>query len=195
MLKKTGLFFGSFNPIHIGHMAIANYMLEFTNLDKLWFVVSPQNPLKKRSNLLDENHRLILVGAAIEDNYKYKASNIEFSMPKPSFTVDTLVYLKEKYPNNEFVLIMGSDNLRTFKKWKNYETIISNYEIYVYPRPGDNNLDLMSHKNVSVVNAPLMEISSSFIRNAIKERKDVRYFMPDKVAKYVEEMHFYEKKP
>ncbi len=189
---KIGLFFGSFNPIHIGHMAIANYMLEFTDLEKLWFVVSPQNPFKKRSNLLDENHRLVLVNSAIEDNYKFKASNIEFSMPKPSYTIDTLVYLNEKYPDNDFVLIMGSDNLRNLKKWKNYETILENHEIFVYPRPGDNNLELMAHEKVSIVNAPLMEISSSFIRNAIKDKKDVRYFMPDKVAKYVGEMHFYE---
>ena len=190
---KIGLFFGSFNPIHIGHMAIANYMLEFTDLEKLWFVVSPQNPFKKRSNLLDENHRLVLVNSAIEDNYKFKASNIEFSMPKPSFTIDTLVYLNEKYPDNDFVLIMGSDNLRSFKKWKNYETILENHEIFVYPRPSDNNLELMSHEKITIVNAPLMEISSSFIRNAIKDKKDIRYFMPDKVAKYVGEMHFYEK--
>lgn len=190
---KVGLLFGSFNPVHIGHMVIANYMLEFTDMDKLWFVVSPHNPLKKKSTLLADHHRLELVNRAIGDNSKMRASDIEFRLPQPSYTVTTLAYLKEKYPDHKFALIMGSDNLATLHKWRNYEVLLKEYEIFVYPRPGDKELPFRDHPNVKITEAPLMDVSSTFIRNAIKGKKDVRYFMPDAVARYIKEMHFYEK--
>lgn len=190
---KVGLFFGSFNPVHVGHMVLANYMLEYTDLDRIWFVVSPHNPLKQKSSLLHERQRLQMVTLAIGDNNKMKASNIEFKLPKPSYTINTLAYLKEKYPNNDFVLIMGADNLEGFHKWKNYEEILKNYELYVYPRPDAKGGELKDHKKVKMVNAPLMEISSTEIRNAIKEKKDMRYFVPTAAWEYLKESHFYEK--
>jgi nicotinate-nucleotide adenylyltransferase len=191
--ELVGLFFGSFNPIHNGHMIIANYMLEFTEINKIFFVVSPQNPFKKQENLLEDYHRLAIVNEVIGDSYKYIASDIEFKMPRPSYTIDTLTYLKEKYPTKEFSLIMGSDNLKNFHKWKNAERILEEHKLYVYPRPG---FDVDKYKdNPNVINtvAPLMEISSTFIRQSIKEEKDIRYFMPEKAWKYIREMHFYEK--
>ena len=190
---KIGLFFGSYNPIHVGHLVIANYMVEFTDLDQLWFVVSPQNPFKKKSSLLPDYQRLQLVNIATENNIKFKASNIEFSLPRPSYTVDTLTYLHDKFPKHNFVLIMGSDNLENFHKWKNYEEILKYYEIYVYPRPHSKDNDFINHTKVKIVNAPIMEISSSFIRKSIKEGKDIQYFLPEKVYNYITEMHFYEK--
>lgn len=192
--KKTniGLFFGSFNPIHNGHMIIANYILEYSDLDQIFFVVSPQNPFKEKANLLEDYHRLALVKEAIGDTDKYAVCDIEFKMPKPSYTIDTLSYLSEKYPDRSFSLIMGSDNLRTFHKWKNYKEILKNYKIIVYPRPGYEREDNLQ-ENISLIDAPLMEISSTFIRDAIKKKKDVRYFMPDAAWKYLKEMHFYEK--
>ncbi len=190
-MKKTGLYFGSFNPVHIGHMAIANYMVEFTDIDQLWFVVSPQNPLKKKSSLLADHHRLELLNIAIDDSLLFNASNIEFKMPRPSYTIDTLTYLNEKYPNRKWVLIMGADNLKSLHKWKNSKQLIENYEIYVYPRP-DIIIDDYSDK-IKIIDAPLIEISSSFIRKAIASGKDVSYFMPSKVAEYVADMHFYER--
>ena len=190
---KVGLFFGSFNPIHIGHMVLANHMLEYTDLDRIWFVVSPHNPLKIKSSLLNEKHRLHLVNIAIGDNNKLKASDIEFKLSQPSYTIITLTYLKEKFPQHEFVLIMGSDNLENFHKWKNYEEILKNHLIYVYPRPKNSGGKLITHNQVKFVNAPLMEISSTAIRIAIKETKDMRYFMPEHVWEYIKEMHFYEK--
>ena len=191
-MKKTGLFFGSFNPIHNGHLIIANYFREYTDLDELWFVVSPQNPLKPRSTLLADYHRLEMVRLAIEDvEPRYRASDIEFRMPKPSYTIDTLVYLSEKYPQRQFVLIMGGDNLVTFHKWKNYQRILDEYEIYVYPRPGYDLGKYSGHPKVKLCNAPLMEISSSFIRQAIKEGKDVRFYLHQKVYEYLDRMNFY----
>ncbi len=190
---KIGLFFGSFNPIHVGHMVLANYMLEFTDLDRIWFVVSPQNPLKNKSTLLDEKQRLQMVDLAIGDNTKLKASNIEFKLPQPSYSIVTLTYLKEKFPKHEFVLIMGADNLNSFHKWKNYEEILKQYELYVYPRPDTDGGEFKTHPKVKFTNAPLMEVSSSAIRKAIQEGKDVRYFVPEMVWKYMKEMHFYEK--
>ncbi|PIF06177.1 MAG: nicotinic acid mononucleotide adenylyltransferase [Draconibacterium sp.] len=193
-LKLTiGLFFGSYNPIHIGHMAIANYMVEYTSIDQLWFVVSPQNPFKVKKKLLDDYQRFELVHRAVEGDDRLRASNIEFSLPKPSYTIDTLTYLKEQHPDYQFVIIMGSDNLENFHKWKNFEEIIENYGILVYPRPGFEPSKVEITKNTSLVNAPLMEISASFIRKAISEGKDVRHFMPEKVWQYVEEMNFYKK--
>ncbi len=191
--KKTGLYFGSFNPVHIGHLAIANYILEFTDLDEIWFVVSPQNPLKDKTSLLPDFQRLQMVNLAIGDFQKFKSSDIEFRLPQPSYTIHTLTYLSEKYPSRKFCLIMGADNLDNFAKWKNYKEIIGNYQLYVYPRPDSDGGSFREHANVNWVDAPLMEISSSFIRNAIKEKKDVRYFLPEKVYEYITEMHFYEK--
>ncbi|MBK6282026.1 MAG: nicotinate-nucleotide adenylyltransferase [Draconibacterium sp.] len=191
---KIGLYFGSYNPIHIGHLAIANYMVEFTDIDQLWFVVSPQNPFKKKENLLADYHRLELVNRAIENDDRFRASNIEFNLPKPSYTIDTLTYLQERHPDYSFSILMGSDNLESFYKWKNSEIIIENYGIIVYPRPGFDLTKVPEHKNISVaMDAPLMEISSSFIRNAIKEGKDIRHFMPEKAWIYLDEMNFYKK--
>ncbi|MBL0049575.1 MAG: nicotinate-nucleotide adenylyltransferase [Bacteroidetes bacterium] len=190
---KIGLYFGSFNPIHVGHLVIANHMVQFTDLDKVWLVVSPHNPHKEKSSLLADNHRLALVRRAVEDNSKLKASDIEFKLPQPSYTINTLIHLGEKYPANEFALIMGADNLTTLHKWKNYKEILSNYKIYVYPRPGMNGGELAQHENIIHVNAPLMEISSTHIRTAIKEKKDVRYLLTEPVYEYVKEMNFYKK--
>ncbi len=189
---KVGLYFGSYNPIHIGHLAIANYMVEYTDIDQLWFVVSPQNPLKKKNNLLDDYQRLELVHRAVDGDDRFRASNIEFSLPKPSYTVDTLAYLKDQHPNYHFKILMGSDNLENFHKWKNYETIIEDYGIIVYPRPGFDPQKVQVEKNITLAkDAPLMEISSSFIRKAIQEGKDVRHFLPQKSWEYLEEMNFY----
>lgn len=190
---KIGLFFGSFNPVHVGHMVLANYLLEYTDLDKIWFVISPHNPLKKKSSLLDEKHRLQLVNLAIGDNAKIKASDIEFKLSQPSYTVVTLAYLKEKYSEHEFALILGEDNLLSFNKWKNYEEILKHHQLYVYPRPNTEKSEFHNHPQIKLVNAPLMEVSSTEIRKAIQEKKDVRYFMPNAVWEYIKEMHFYEK--
>jgi len=191
--KKTGLFFGSFNPIHVGHLIIANHMVEYTDLEELWFVISPHNPLKKKSSLLADHHRYAMVNLAVEDNPNLWASNIEFSLSQPSYTVHTLAFLEEKYPKKEFVLIMGGDNLRNLHKWKNYEHILNNYSIIVYPRPGEKLPKLVNHKNIRLAHAPLMQISSSFIRKSIKEGKSVEYLLSDRVYKYLTEMHFYQK--
>ena len=198
-MKKIGLYFGTFNPIHVGHLVIANYMANYTDLEEVWLVVSPQNPFKEKDSMLEDYHRLSLVKIAVEDNSQLKASNIEFNLPKPSYTINTLVYLNEKHPTNEFNLIMGEDNLRTFHKWKNYERILEKSNLYVYPRvlnpqtEKKTNSPLHSHPKVKICDAPVMKISSSFIRNAIKNNTDVRYMLTEKVAKYVEEMHFYKK--
>jgi len=187
---KTGLFFGSFNPIHIGHLALANYILEYSDLDQIWFVISPQNPLKQKKSLLNDYHRLEMVHRAVSEDLQFRVSDVEFKMPKPSYTIDTLVVLQEKYPEREFVLIMGEDNLVNFHKWKNAARIIEKYERYVYPRPGSK-VDFSQHENVEILNAPQMEISSSMIRKAIQEGKDMRYFLPQKVWEYIDEMNFY----
>lgn len=191
MDTTIGLYFGSFNPIHIGHLAIANYMVEYGGLNELWFVVSPHNPLKEKSTLLPDYQRLEIVNRAIGDYPKFKASNIEFTMPKPSYTIDTLAYLEEKYPHKKFALIMGEDNLSSFAKWKNYEHIVENRTIFVYPRPNSKTTVWHQHKNIKLIDAPHMEISSSFIRNAINQEKDVRFFLPNAAWKYIDEMNFY----
>ena len=191
---KVGLYFGSYNPIHIGHLAIANYMVEFTEIDQLWFVVSPQNPFKKKVNLLDDYQRLEMVHRAIKGDDRLRASNIEFNLPKPSYTASTLAYLKDKHPKYQFVILMGSDNLENFHKWKNYKTIIENHGVIVYPRPGFDKSTVQSHENITFAeNAPQMEISSSFIRKSIQAGKDVRHFLPPKTWEYLEEMYFYRK--
>ena len=188
-----GLFFGSFNPVHVGHMVLANYMASFTELEQVWFVVSPHNPLKEKSSLLDQNQRLHMVNLAIGDHPKLKSSNIEFSLSQPSYTINTLAHLKEKFPQHRFSLIMGEDNLKSFTKWKNYEEILNNYKLFVYPRPNSESGDLKHHKNVIMTEAPLMEISSSMIRKAIKAKKDLYSFVPAAVWEYLDEMHFYKK--
>lgn len=198
---KVGLFFGSFNPIHIGHLAIANYLLEFTNLNELWFVVSPHNPLKFKHTLLADYHRHELVRRAIDDYPQMKVSNIEFKMPKPSYTIDTLTYLEEKYPNKNFVLIIGSDNIGSFHKWKNFQVLLSNYSIIVYPRINSAdkskikfNEQIEPYKNAfKFVDAPIIELSSAMIRNAIKEGKNVQFFLYEPVFQYLTEMNFYKK--
>jgi len=187
---RIGLFFGSFNPLHIGHKIIASYMAEFSNLDKVMLVVSPQNPLKRKDSLLDQHHRLMIIRMEIEDNSKLQVSDIEFSMPQPSYTIDTLVRLKEMYPENQYALIMGSDNLQNLHKWKNYQKILEDYSIYVFPRPGFEITE--TRKNIHIIkNVPQMEISASFIRGCIKKGKDVSYLMPEKAWKYTDEMNFY----
>ncbi len=194
-MKKIGLFFGSFNPIHVGHLVIAEYMAEFTDLDQVWFVISPQNPLKPQKSLLDEKQRIKMVRMAIEYDTRFKASSVEFDMPRPSYTINTLTYLSEKHPDYSFVLIMGTDNLVTLHKWKNYEQILKNYQVYVYPRKEDHAIpkEFANSTSVKITEAPVMELSSTFIRESIKDKKDVRYMMPPSVAEYVKEMHFYEK--
>jgi len=190
--KETGLYFGSFNPVHIGHLAIANYMVEFTGLDEFWFVVTPQNPHKQKANLLNDYDRLEMMQLAVQDDHRFQVSDIEFYLPKPSYTIDTLAYLKERNPGRQFKILMGSDNLENFHKWKNYETILENYGIIVYPRPGFEKVNAILHKNVVIAeNAPQMEISSSFIRKAIEKGMDVRHFLPPKVWEYIEKKGFY----
>lgn len=191
-MKKTGLFFGSFNPIHNGHLILAGFMNEFTDLDEVWFVVSPHNPLKQQSSLLADYHRLALVRIAVEDHFKISVSDIEFNMPRPSYTIDTLVWLSEKYPSREFAVICGSDVFQGFKKWKNYQQILEQHSMYVYPRPGFGLGEFANHPSIHLHKAPLMEISSSFIRKAIKQKKDMSFWMPKKVYDYLTEMHFYE---
>lgn len=202
---KVGLYFGTFNPVHIGHLVIANYMAEYTDLDQVWLVVSPQNPLKNKSSLLADIHRLAIVKIAIDDNPKLRACDVEFKLPKPSYTATTLTYLKEKYPQHAFSLIMGEDNLRTLHKWFNYEAILKNHSFYVYPRVLTEQEELEvqqigSHPenefnqlpNVHIcTEAPVMKISATFVRNAIKEEKDIRYLLTEPVRKYIDEMNFY----
>lgn len=197
-MQKTGLFFGSFNPVHIGHLIIAGYMKEFTDLDEIWFVVSPHNPLKIKSSLLSDRDRLYLVDLAIGDREAFRSSDIEFNRPLPSYTIDTMALLTEKYPNRGFVLIMGEDNLYTLHKWKNAEELVKRFPVYVYPRPDaiKNNYEqlktIIDKASIKWVDAPLMQISGSFIRKGIKAGKDMSYFLHPAVWKYIIEMHFYE---
>jgi nicotinate-nucleotide adenylyltransferase len=188
---KIGLFFGTFNPVHNGHMVIAGFFPEFTDLSQVWMVVTPHNPHKPAGSLLQDHHRFEMVRIAIGDYRKLKPSKVEFALPKPSYTINTLAHLHEQHPEHEFVLIMGSDNLETFTKWKNWETIIEHHEIYVYPRPGHDGGELKTHNQVKIVDAPLMQLSSTFIRNSIIEKKDVRFMLPDPVYQYIDEMNFY----
>lgn len=192
-MSKIGLFFGSFNPIHIGHTAIANYMLEFTDLERIWFVVSPQNPDKQQSGLLAENHRYQMVQRAIEDFYKFRACNVEFELPRPSYTISTLTCLADRYPEHEFALIMGSDNLETFHRWRNFEQILEFHTVYVYPRPNYKGSQFDTHPKVTFVSAPHMDISASFLRTAIAQGKNVQWFMPIKAWEYLDGMRFYRK--
>ena len=191
-MRKVGLFFGSFNPIHTGHLIIANYMANYTDLDEVWLVVSPHNPLKKKDSLINMYDRLEMVNLAIEKAENIRSSTIEFSLPQPSYTIDTLVHLREKYPTTNFVLIMGSDNLVSLKKWKNYEIILRDYRILVYPRPNYHTpADLENHPSITFTETPLMEFSSTFIRNAVKANKSIRYFVPEKVKEFIESKALY----
>jgi nicotinate-nucleotide adenylyltransferase len=195
---ETGLFFGSFNPVHIGHMAIANYLAEYSSLKEIWFVVSPHNPLKTKETLLKDRDRLHMTGLAIGDDLRFRVSDVEFTLPQPSYTIDTLVWLTEKHPARRFTLIMGEDNLTTLHKWKNVEVLVKQYPIIVYPRlyPGNRSSkrlqEVLSMASVTEIDAPVMEISGTFIRNAIKEGKDVSWFVPAPAWQYIREMHFYE---
>lgn len=181
-MRKTGLFFGSFNPVHVGHMIIANYMVTHTDLDEVWLVVSPQNPFKKAGSLARDHDRLHLVKLAIGKTPGLRASNVEFDMPKPSYTIDTLAVLRDKYPDRAFSLIMGGDNLPTLPKWKNYKILLRDFDIYVYNRPGYEAGELAEHPRVSFHDAPLMNLSATYIRKAIKAGHSVRYLVPDAVA-------------
>lgn len=190
-MKKIGLFFGSFNPIHMGHLIIANVMAQNTDLDKVWLVVSPQNPFKPSKGLLHEFDRYDLVKAAIADNHKLEVSDVEFHLPKPSYTIHTLAYLTEKYPNKEFKVIIGEDNLENFTKWKNHEQILNQYGLYVYPRPHVTNSDLKRHPQVTIVEAPMIDISATYIRNCIKNNKSIRYLVPETVENMIRMKNFY----
>lgn len=189
---KIGLYFGSFNPVHNGHLIIANYMLQYAGLDQVWFVVSPQNPFKLNSGLLNEYQRLHLVRIALEGETAIKASDIEFSLPKPSYTIDTLTYLEEKYPNEQFCIIMGSDGLQNLEKWKSGELIMKRYSIYVYERPG---FPVDEHKknnpNIHLTKTPMLEISASLIRKMIREGKSIRFFVPDHVNEEIQKGRYY----
>ena len=189
--QKIGLFFGSFNPVHMGHMIIANIMAENTDLAKVWFVVTPQNPFKPAKGLLHEFDRYDMVKAAIADNYKLEVSDVEFHLPKPSYTIDTLVVLSEKNPTKQFKVILGEDNLVNFEKWKNHEEILDHYGLYVYPRPGVTNSVLLRHPNVKVVEAPLLDISATYVRQCIKSNKSVRYLVPEPVEQIIRLRNFY----
>ncbi len=189
--RKIGLFFGSFNPVHNGHLMLANYIVEYTDLDSLWFVVSPQNPFKDESSLLQDRHRFDMLKLAVKNDTRFEVCDIEFDMPKPSYTIDTLKKLSQLHPDAEFYLICGMDNLTGFSKWKNAQEILDNYHLLVYPRKNYEGGELVNHKSVSIINAPEIEISSTFIRNAVAENKDVRYFMPEKSYKYMIDMNFY----
>lgn len=192
---KVGLYFGTFNPIHAGHLIIANHMAEYSDLDQVWLVVTPHNPHKKKSTLLDDHHRLQMVFLATENYTKLKPSDIEFRLPQPNYTVHTLAHLQEKFPTYEFSLIMGEDNLNSLHKWKNYEVIIQNHDIYVYPRlnSGEANPELTANARIHHISAPILELSSTFIRNSIKEGKNVRPLLPANVWEYVEHNLFYTK--
>lgn len=190
---KIGLYFGSFNPIHIGHLIIANQLVENSDLDKIWFVVTPHNPFKKKSSLLDNHQRLEMVYLATKDYDSLQECDIEFNLPQPNYTVNTLAHLTEKHPKKDFALIMGEDNLKSFHKWKNYQVILDNHHIYVYPRISEGKTDTQfdKHPKIHTVDAPIMEISSTLIRNSIKAGKNIKPLLPANVWKYLDEMNFY----
>lgn len=187
---KIGLYFGSFNPIHVGHLIIAQTLFQRGGLDQVWFVVSPQNPFKKQESLAHEHDRLRMVELAIDDNFQFRASDVEFRMPRPSYTIDTLTYLSDKYPQHQFSLFLGSDNLNHFHKWKNYQAILEHYPILVYPRPGE--VKMLDHPGISYLDAPLLDISATFIRQSIQEGLSVRYLLPERVEQYIADKKLYE---
>ena len=193
-MKKVGLYFGTFNPIHLGHLVIANHMVEFSDLDEVWFVVTPQSPFKTKKTLLDNNHRYQMVSEAVQEYPALKPSKVEFGLPQPNYTINTLAVLSETHANEyEFSLIMGEDNLKGFHKWKNYEVILEEYNIYIYPRVSSGSVDhqFKNHPKIHKVDAPIMEISSTFIRNNHKLGKNIKPMLPDVVWKYMDQMNFY----
>ncbi len=194
-MKNIGLYFGTFNPIHIGHLIIANHMVENSDLDAIWMVVTPHNPFKKKSSLLDNHHRLEMVFKATEDYDKISPSDIEFKLPQPNYTVHTLAHISDKYPDYNFSLIMGEDNLKSLHKWKNYEVILQEHQVYVYPRISEEKVETQfdNHPKINRVNAPIVEISSTMIRNAIKENKNIKPLLTAEVWQYIDEMNFYKK--
>ncbi len=192
MKTRIGLFFGSFNPIHMGHMIIAGIMSETTDLKKVWFVVSPQNPFKKSGSLLHEFDRYDMVKAAIADNYKLEVTDVEFHLPRPSYTIDTLTYLSEKHPDKEFVVILGEDNMEEFVRWKNHEKILEYFGLYVYPRPNARPTTSLNHPRVKMVRAPLIDISATFIRGCVRNGQSVRYLVPDPVEALIRIKHHYQ---
>ena len=202
---KIGLYFGTFNPIHIGHLIIANHLAEYSGLDQIWMVVTPHNPLKNKQTLLDDYQRLQLVFLATEDYPKIKSSDIEFKLPQPNYTVNTLAHLQEKFPQHIFSLIMGEDNLKSLHKWKNHKVILQNHEIYVYPRISselhtsvkgeleNQNSTVKNHPKIHIIDAPIVEISSTFIRENIKNKKNVRPLLPEKVWDYIDHNNLFKK--
>ena len=194
-MSKIGLYFGTFNPIHIGHLIIANHMVEHSDLDEIWMVVTPHNPFKKKNSLLDNHHRLEMVYKATENYPKIKPSGIEFKLPQPNYTVYTLAHITDVYPDKEFCLIMGEDNLKSLHKWKNYETILEHHHVYVYPRIANGEVEhqFTNHTKIHKVEAPIVQISSTMIRNGVKDKKNVQPLLPKEVWKYVDEMNFYKK--
>ena len=191
-MKKIGIYSGSFNPIHHGHVMLANYLVEFSDLDELWFVVTPQNPLKQKGDLLDDDERLKMVQLALGDDPRFLVSDIEMHLPTPSYTINTLTSLSEQNPDCEFVFICGMDSLQNFKNWREYQRILDNYELLVFPREGYDGGELANYPSVTILKTPILEISSTFIRQCIKEGRDVRHFMPEKAFAYMKENHFYE---
>ena len=190
---RIGLYFGTYNPIHVGHLVIANHIVEYSDLDQVWFVVTPQSPFKIKTSILDNRQRFEMVYRATKDYQKLRPCDIEFHLPQPNYTIDTLTYLQEKYPEHEFALIMGEDNLKSFHKWKNYELILNNHDIYVYPRHSEEPVKTRfdNHDRIKKVDAPVMELSSTFIRKSRKEGKNVKAMLPDAVWEYLDEMNFY----
>ena len=192
-MKKIGLYFGTFNPIHIGHLILANHFAETTDLDEVWFVVTPQNPMKRKDSILDNHHRLELVYKATYDYPKLRPSDIEFGLPMPNYTINSLTHLEEKHPDKQFVLLMGEDNLVSFPKWKNYELILERYELYVYPRKTDRTIPKQFQNNpkINLIDAPQIELSSSAIRKAIIANQNIRPLLPPESWLYLDEMNFY----
>ena len=191
-MKKVGIYSGSFNPIHHGHVMLANYLVEFSDLDELWFVVTPQNPLKQKDELLDDAERLKMVQLAVGDDPRFCVSDIEMHLPRPSYTINTLTALSEQHPDCQFIFICGMDSLQNFKNWREYQKILDNYELLVFPREGYDGGELKGYPSVSILKTPILEISSTFIRQSIREGRDVRHFVPEKVSNYLKENHFFE---
>ena len=190
-MKKVGIYSGSFNPIHHGHVMLANYLVEFSDLDELWFVVTPQNPLKKKEDLLDDDERLKMVQLAVGDDPRFHVSDIEMHLPTPSYTINTLTALSEQHPDCEFIFICGMDSLQNLKNWREYQKILDNYELLVFPREGFDGGELINYPSVNVLKTPIIEVSSTFIRNCVKEGRDMRHFMPEKAFQYMNENRFY----
>ncbi len=191
-MKAIGLYSGSFNPIHHGHVMLANYLVEFSDLDELWFVVTPQNPLKKKEDLLADEERLRMVQLAVGDDPRFRVSDVEMHLPTPSYTINTLTALSDQYPDCRFVFVCGMDSLQNFKNWREYQKILDNYELLVFPREGYDGGDLVRHPSVTVLKTPIVEVSSTFIRRCVKEGRDVRHFMPERAFRYMKENRFYE---